>query len=60
MDTNTIKNELERYLSVKESDIDIHVKEKMLIAYIPLAGNQDDNTDNRYMKLKMLKNITKY
>ena len=41
---HTIKNELERYLSVKESDIDIHVKEKMLIAYIPLAGNQDDNT----------------
>lgn len=45
---HTIKNELERYLSVKESDIDIHVKEKMLIAYIPLAGSQDDNTDNRY------------
>ncbi len=45
---HTIKNELERYLSVKESDIDIHVKEKMLIAYIPLAGSQDDNKDNRY------------
>lgn len=47
---HTIKNELERYISLKESDIDIHVKEKMLIAYIPINGGQagDNNIqDNK-------------
>ncbi len=46
---HTIKNELERYISLKESDIDIHVKEKMLIAYIPINGGQaGDNNIQDY------------
>lgn len=43
---NTIKNELEKYINIDESDIDIYVKERMLIAYIPIAGRADNNTDN--------------
>ena len=46
---HTIKNELERYISLKESDIDIHVKEKMLIAYIPINGGKaGDNNIQDY------------
>ncbi len=46
---HTIKNELERYISLKESDIDIHVKEKMLIAYIPInGGHAGDNNIQDY------------
>lgn len=46
---HTIKNELERYISLKESDIDIHVKEKMLIAYIPInVGQAGDNNIQDY------------
>ncbi len=43
---HTIKIELERYISLNESDIDIHVKEKMLIAYIPINGGQAGDVDN--------------
>lgn len=43
---NTIKNELEKYINLDESDIDIYVKERMLIAYIPIAGRADNNIDN--------------
>ena len=31
---HTIKQEIDRYINVKESDIDIQVKERMLVAYI--------------------------
>ena len=40
---HTIKQEIDRYINVKESDIDIQVKERMLVAYIPLLS-----VDNEY------------
>lgn len=33
-----LKKEVDRYIDVSESDIDIQVKERMLIAYIPLIS----------------------
>lgn len=40
----TIKKELERYISLNEKDIDIHIKEKMLIAYIPIGRSDEQKT----------------
>ena len=37
---HTIKQEIDRYVDVREADIDIKVKEKMLIAYIPLVNER--------------------
>lgn len=34
---STIRREVDRYIDVSESDIDIQVRERMLIAYIPLV-----------------------
>lgn len=44
----TIKSEIDRYVTVREADIDIQVKERMLVAYIPLVSGRLDDTDNSY------------
>lgn len=44
----TIKSEIDRYVTVRETDIDIQVKERMLVAYIPLVPGQMDDIDNSY------------
>ena len=44
----TIKSEIDRYVTVRETDIDIQVKERMLVAYIPLVPGQVDDIDNSY------------
>lgn len=45
---HTIKQEIDRYINVKESDIDIQVKERMLVAYIPLLSVDTEKKDNEY------------
>lgn len=45
----TLKHEIDRYVDIRENDIDIQVKERMLIACIPLmctrkhANDKDEN-----------------
>ena len=48
----TIKTELERYINISEADIDIQVKEKMLIAYIPLESSDRKDINNKYTYIK--------
>lgn len=45
----TIKQKLDRYVDIKESDIDIQVKEKMLIAYVPLVGQKYKSQNTQFI-----------
>ena len=49
---STIKGELERYINIRETDIDIQVKEKMLVAYIPLEASDRKEINNKYTYIK--------
>lgn len=42
---NSISRLMDRYTSVDESDIEIQVKERMLVAYVPLVNARKNNKD---------------